>query len=109
MKDNVDLTENRDFRKTRDLTQLLLNFCTKNVYPWSIELLAQYDKDKEIFHTGNKEERKSKRGSDNYYVETECECCGEDMSKKPWNSYYRLCIPCSDRLDKGINGDKLWR
>lgn len=109
MKDNVDLTQDKDFRNTNDKLYSLRDILFKNFnkFPWDFKnILNSTLNYKQIFFTGNKKERKNKKMNQNYKNQTECECCGKDLSKKKWNNYYGLCNRCDKRLYLGEYASK---
>lgn len=112
MKDNVDLTLNRDFRNKdiniQSLKKTLLNKLQK--FPWSftdnmLNTTTNYD---ELFFTGNREEREKKKEYDNYKNQTSCERCGKDLSKKRWDNYNGLCEKCISSLEKYLTPKDPW-
>lgn len=99
MKVNVDLTEDRIFshphlwgiRNTFRLRDLI----KKNKYPWdSSTICDNFKENKEIFFTGNKVERKTKVYVDERDYGNLCDCCGKDLTKKPWEKSDYLCLDC---------------
>ena len=117
MKRNVDLTLDRKFSRETDI----LNRLRRNVgllknrnakYPWEFKAAnARYYKSvvpkNPNFHTGDKATRKRKRIEESYFNGTNCECCGRDLTKKPWiKGHYLLCNKC-ETLMKSHN-EYLW-
>lgn len=98
MKHNVDLTLNRDFNKFKfGNLSLILN---PRKYPWSTKgLMDKYEFENEIVKTGNSVERNRKRDSGNFGTRDICECCGKDLSSRPWNIDWGLCIRCKTVMD----------
>jgi hypothetical protein len=90
MKPNIDLTENRDFRKHRFSLEDFGKMLRRDLgmkYPWSFakEYYTKYEK---IFRNADSEEREY------------CLRCGIDLSKKHWHRYYNLCSECDDSFSE---------
>lgn len=105
MKENVDLTENRDFRKS-SFSRLSLNKLSKYIkrihnldFPWSdvTQITSTIDKEEELFFVGNNETRRYKRMSNVIGYEM-CERCGAKLRKIPWRYEYGLCKECDDYM-----------
>lgn len=122
MKQNVDLTLNRDFRDSEipsvnfsDDNRLIIDISvfTDSLYddieiPWKSrnqftyisndQHLAynnnygEYEPNNEML-TGNREERDKKRFYASEYDSTICYCCGNKLNT-PWNSNGRVCKAC---------------
>jgi len=105
MKTNVDLTENRDFREKQQLglrKKRILMISIGKKYPWGFKI--NNDNNDGIFLTGNKEDRKCKKDTSNYMGGISCECCGADLTKKPWiTNNYGLCQKCIGPFLKKVN------
>lgn len=121
MKSNVDLTLNKDFesknenvtykfsKKSNTVRNLrnLLNSTFKRGYPWACNnILSSTLNYKQLFFTGNKNERSRKKKEKKY--EKECDCCGADLSKRPWSNHYKLCEKCNNWLEEDQENRSLW-
>lgn len=123
MKSNVDLTLNRDFdiknnnviykfsnkilnpNKVYSLSDLY-NKVFKKGYPWNcINTLRKTLNSEQLFLTGSKNDRVEKRKAIDY--ENECECCGKDLTKIPWDNHYKLCKKCDELLSDNLQ-HSLW-
>jgi ribosomal protein L37AE/L43A len=109
MKDNIDLTLNRDFRKNKEVFSISdIMFSTFAKIPWKTMLNSitqlRYD---ETFFTGNKDIRNQKKKVRTYESEEDtCECCGVKIL--PWNRVYMLCSKCDKELEEGRYKDRFW-
>jgi len=111
MKRNVDLTSDGVF-STRPIRLNSLNRLLRSVaggkgplFPWTFESKGT-DYSKELFYTGNKEERRLKKEYNIRDVNS-CDCCGKVNIKK-WDFKYCLCMDCSNELDKRDQFGKIW-
>lgn len=111
MKRNVDLTLDRKFSRERDV----LNRLRRNVgllknrnakYPWEFNTANARFRESVVpknpnFHTGDKATRKRKKIEMSYYSDSNCDCCGRDLTRKPWiRGYYSLCNNCEEHMRK---------
>lgn len=114
MKVNIDLTANRDFGGLRNrifsLKDIIGNHIIGKIYPWSFDnrIFPTVESSEQIFFTGNKSERQHKIQNEKYMLGIECDCCGKDLTRKPWNVIYRLCFTCNDSLGKDNKIRKPW-
>lgn len=116
MKENVDLTENRDFRKSnfprfnlRKASKLIRRIHNMD-FPWSDmeKITSTLDKDEEIFLTGNKDSRRYKLMY-NVNGEKMCERCGIELRRLPWILEYGLCKKCDEYVSNvGIHSKCPW-
>lgn len=102
MKDNIDLTEDRDFRRKIDVTEIsravMQTFGCR--FPWQINnKVSNYTDERSLVFTGSKEDRKQKCRYKTFENGLMCERCGADLSKKPWNMKYTLCMRCEKEMD----------
>lgn len=99
MKSNVDLTQDRTFRTPQFvLPDVLWAQKTKSM-PWHTLRVADdellYEPDEPVF-TGNAEDRQRKRTIRKLDSGEICECCGKDVSWRPWGRIFGLCLRCED-------------
>ena len=121
MKRNVDLTFNRIFSTQihRDINSgipfmqldaLLPGGDLGTMFPWSVDKFQQIhsdkdlnsSKEKEIIITGNASEREHRKYWRNADAGNMCDCCGKDLTVKPWDRHYCLCSNCMDQLNKTV-------
>lgn len=122
MKNNIDLTEDRLFSRSRILDDMALSVLTlsmlkKGKFPWDIGEFRQirsYDElDMEhqrnsLITLGDKGKRAEiaeyrKMDSANY-----CDCCGSRMNLKPWDREVGICHKCNNYYEKEVEKCK-WR
>jgi hypothetical protein len=105
MKRNVDLTVNGDFQKKFSIGEINKLF-SKNFmnYPWSIDK-EELNFDKEIIYTGTKLDRRTKGKWDKFENGLQCECCGIDLSNKPWLIKFGLCFECNNRMERDMKNE----
>lgn len=105
MKANVDLTENRDFRKESRGSILRSSFFNQNLirFPWSVVPYIGNMDFPELLLTGNYSQRKEKM------LETDptetCYRCGKKLIRYPWG-VYGLCKPCGQDLEQDVYHEK---
>lgn len=117
MKENVDLTENRDFRKSsfpksslRRANKLIRRINNLD-FPWSDvgKITSTINrKDEELFLVGNKNDRRYKIM---YRVNEDkiCERCGISLRRKPWILEYGLCQACDEIVSNvGVDSKCPW-
>lgn len=125
MKSNIDLTENRMFRDSRERidnwrSEIDILLFGKPKVPWfhtlngfreihSDEEMRESSKEDSIIITGNKKRRKEFIEFRSYGF-TCCDRCGARLHKTPWDmNFYPLCTVCKDDLDKEFHDKCLWR
>lgn len=96
MRDNIDLTKNRDFGRRRG-KRFFIPFLKK--YPWFYEKTV-YSKEGEVVHTGTKKERRYKKNFELYQAKKCCERCGINLSSKPWLMGEYLCFCCEKAMER---------
>lgn len=98
MKENVDLTLNRDFGKRQRIIK-------------NIRIERTHDPKDEVVFTGNKKEREYKKfwDKDTGGRMNSCDRCGDSIKHYAWDIIESsLCRKCDDLLDTG--GDSIpWR
>lgn len=97
MKDNVDLTENRDFRKHMSLDKIASFLGSKRSYPWQHESILN---ESELLFTGDKYDRKRKLNRSDYEQGLKCERCSFDFSNSPWNGNWGMCFKCENEMEE---------
>jgi hypothetical protein len=109
MKENIDLTLNRDFRKTNE-RHFGRNFILEPIgkIPWkTIFNSSQRINYKETFFTGNNKDRKLKLRNKSYEnMEDICERCESKIL--PWNRVYMLCSKCDEELELEVRNNRYW-
>lgn len=109
MKENVDLTLNRDFgtSNSRSVSFRTKRLNKKNMkinknFPWN-EILI-YDENvyesKELFFTGSANEREKKKFYANY--DDICDMCGKPTNFIPWSKSGGLCGICNKILENQV-------
>lgn len=121
MKDNIDLTENRDFADNSSglhtALEQLFNTHLKTrvrVLPWDIkEITSDVDlyfdgiSDDDYFPTGSKKEIIRKLGVKNACSENHCDRCGARVDSIPWlGRFSSLCIKCNEWINKEYGSQK---
>lgn len=103
MKKNVDLTQDMIFsssnisRNIFNLRELLI----EKIYPWDIgtRIFSTLNNNSLVL-VGDKQNRKYIKMNRKYITaELDCERCGADISKKPWNREGCLCMKCNQELN----------
>lgn len=111
MKNNVDLTENRDFNignnRKRRMREVLNDFSYENssirdVVSRHESVMRRFLEDKGVILQGNKDERASKKFADTFSDGLTCDCCGSSLYP-----YYNdtICQKCNQRYEyaKSLN------
>lgn len=97
MKDNVDLTEGRDFRKVRlSLSGILLK---EKKQPLKMEPKDNWEPFSELVLTGNRTQRQSKNIAQSFAESDNCcDCCG-DTNPLHFMAGDSLCDRCKARIE----------
>lgn len=114
MKRNVDLTAGRIFSQDIRVIPDLLLHGLFNFHPWDYEHIRVVHSDADLISNrsgfvlcGNATQRQAQRFNKSLDSGEICECCGTDLTKKPWAKRYCLCQQCNERLKKDL--EKSWR
>lgn len=125
MKSNVDLTQGRMFSGAArgiPTNALFMKFESLfpgsglgTLFPWSVDRFTHIKSDSElssgssdeIIFTGNASQRDRKRFNKQIDSGDMCDCCGADLTKKPWDRHYCLCSSCMDNLGDTVR--KYWK
>jgi hypothetical protein len=104
MKRNVDLTENMDFHRVKISNRFHLISRIGYKFPWSVknELMVDDTDNEGVILTGNNDTRAKKKRWKLYEQGLQCEKCGRNFSKKPWNMKNLLCVKCDQELEESI-------
>lgn len=121
MKSNVDLTENRDFRKINPLSlfqasifddnifhKSVLRLISKKEYPWNIrtnispEVYTPENINGMIICGDKEHRRKIKRYLEG--ISHSCDCCGKKLHFEPSN--FTLCSRCTEKLEAQLKTSK---
>ena len=109
MRENIDLTENRDFQR-----HTLKSVCFKPIDALSTQSIRSYyegvfdvlndtyytEKDTGAIKQGNGEERRSKNWCQEFGMGNYCDCCGVEIKPYYNNS---LCEKCDNRSSISTN------
>lgn len=116
MRNNIDLTENRDFEDERVTHVNMLNSIKyvsrdKNLFHEMIGIddssLSIDGVENQLIITGDKEERLWKKKRMIYNLSATCARCGLEFSRKPYlKTDFGLCFSCDNLLEKEVSDPK---
>lgn len=116
MNENIDLTENRDFRTPSpvdETTQFLTQYIWGK-FPWSKQQFRTIKSDDDLdlssesfspIPLGDGEQRRSRKYIENAVSSAMCDRCGKPVQKFPWELRECLCVKCEQDLgfEFGVN------
>lgn len=121
MKDNIDLTDGRDFPdRAPEIRDVLFGTRGQKLPEWAVSFtlrtlpweLVQWTSDIDIidssydplFPTGSKEQILHREGVQNAMSREHCDRCGKVINLFPWDKQWGVCRKCREALDREFLG-----
>ena len=120
MNENIDLTENRDFRTPAPVDETT-KFLTQYIwgkFPWSKQQFQTVKSDEDLgisselfspIPLGDGEQRRNRKYIENAVSSEMCDRCGKPVQRFPWELRECLCVECNRDLEIEFGANRIFQ